>query len=207
MTTKNFEGKVRMEWFQVAEVLTLTFYVKERLDTDVVVTKTERSLDVTIRLDANGREYNYTANPLYGTLSDSAAEVSVRPMKVEVTVRKSTAHQWPSVEGEGQQEDVAVPPAGNLPTSASELVYPNSRGKNWNSIKIDEEDEKPQGEAALNQLFKQIYGDGTDEQRRAMVKSFVESGGTVLSTNWEDVGKKKVEVQPPKGMEAKKVDE
>ena len=31
-----------------------------------------------------------------------------------------------------------------------------------------------------------------------------ESGGTVLSTNWGEVGKDKVEVKPPDGMEYKK---
>ena len=32
----------------------------------------------------------------------------------------------------------------------------------------------------------------------------VESGGTVLSTNWKDIKEKKVEVKPPDGMEYKK---
>lgn len=32
----------------------------------------------------------------------------------------------------------------------------------------------------------------------------MESGGTVLSTNWSDVGKRKVEVNPPDDMEWKK---
>lgn len=32
----------------------------------------------------------------------------------------------------------------------------------------------------------------------------VESNGTVLSTNWKEVGKKKVEGSPPDGMEVKK---
>ena len=30
-----------------------------------------------------------------------------------------------------------------------------------------------------------------------------ESGGTVLSTNWKEIGGKKVEVKPPDGMEYK----
>jgi len=29
----------------------------------------------------------------------------------------------------------------------------------------------------------------------------VESGGTVLSTNWNDVAKAKIDVKPPDGME------
>ena len=36
-----------------------------------------------------------------------------------------------------------------------------------------------------------------------MNKSFQESGGTVLSTNWAEIGAKRTEVQPPTGMEAK----
>lgn len=31
----------------------------------------------------------------------------------------------------------------------------------------------------------------------------MESGGTVLSTNWSDVGKRKVEINPPDDMEWK----
>lgn len=36
-----------------------------------------------------------------------------------------------------------------------------------------------------------------------MNKSFQESGGTVLSTNWEDVKKDKVDIKPPDGCEFK----
>ncbi len=33
-----------------------------------------------------------------------------------------------------------------------------------------------------------------------------ESGGTVLSTNWKEIGEKKVDVKPPDGMEYKQWD-
>ncbi len=37
-----------------------------------------------------------------------------------------------------------------------------------------------------------------------MNKSFFESGGTVLSTNWKDISSKTTEVKPPDGVEFKK---
>lgn len=70
-------------------------------------------------------------------------------------------------------------------------------------MKADEAEEKPQDEAALNALFQKIYADADDDTKRAMVKSFVESNGTVLSTDWNKVGQKEVKTKPPSGMEFK----
>lgn len=58
----------------------------------------------------------------------------------------------------------------------------------------------------VNGFFKKLYSGASDEVRKAMIKSFTESGGTALSTNWADVSKGTVPVQPPDGMEAKKWD-
>lgn len=68
--------------------------------------------------------------------------------------------------------------------------------KNWDAI-IDEFEEEEKKDQGINDLFKQIYEAGSDEVRRAMNKSFQESGGTVLSTNWANVAEKKVEPKPP----------
>ncbi|CAI0546445.1 unnamed protein product [Linum tenue] len=89
-------------------------------------------------------------------------------------------------------------------------TYPSSKPKkvDWDKleaqVKKEEKDEKLDGDAALNKFFREIYKDADEDTRRAMQKSFVESSGTVLSTNWKDVGSKKIEGSAPDGMEMKK---
>lgn len=57
--------------------------------------------------------------------------------------------------------------------------YPSSSRKmiDWNKVEKDIEkeadEENPEGEAAVNALFQNIYGQGSDDVRRAMNKSFV----------------------------------
>ena len=57
--------------------------------------------------------------------------------------------------------------------------YPSSSHytRNWDKlvaeVNAEEKEEKPEGDAALNKLFQQIYHDGGDEVRKAMNKSFV----------------------------------
>ena len=56
----------------------------------------------------------------------------------------------------------------------------------------------------VNSFFQKLYSGADPDTRRAMMKSYSESNGTALSTNWEEVSKKTVETTPPTGMEAKK---
>lgn len=43
----------------------------------------------------------------------------------------------------------------------------------------------------MNDMFQKLYADATDDQRKAMIKSYQESNGTALSTDWSDVSKVK----------------
>jgi hypothetical protein len=47
---------------------------------------------------------------------------------------------------------------------------------------------------AVDGFFKKIYANADPDTQRAMMKSYVESNGTSLSTNWGEVSKGKVEV-------------
>lgn len=103
---------------------------------------------------------------------------------------------WPALERTASVlEPVAAPPAIHK--------------KNWDKLAKEvekQEEEETKGEEALQQLFQKIYTSADENTRRAMNKSFQESGGTVLSTNWQEVGSKKVEVKPPDGCEHKRFD-
>lgn len=68
---------------------------------------------------------------------------------------------------------------------------------------VDDMDDLDYGGDEANFFFKKLYAGADEDTKRAMMKSYVESNGTVLSTNWSEVGKGKVETSPPDGMEAK----
>lgn len=57
-------------------------------------------------------------------------------------------------------------------------------------------------------FFQEIFKNADEDKRRAMMKSFQSSSGTVLSTDWGDVSKKDYEGKdrpsPPKGQEWRK---
>lgn len=89
--------------------------------------------------------------------------------------------------------------------SAKETFIKPFTKKNWDAI-IDEFEKEEEKDKDVNELFKQIYQSGSEEVRRAMNKSFQESGGTVLSTNWDNVAKEKVQPKPPSSNDDNKED-
>jgi suppressor of G2 allele of SKP1 len=128
------------------------------------------------------------------------------------------------------QKDADTSPPAQLPrlfdsaTQNKPPAYPTSSkkgAKNWDAVAKDalkkEKKDAKDGESAtvddddmddegdpLQGFFKKLYKDASPDTRRAMMKSYVESNGTALSTDWEDVGKKTVPINPPDGIEAKK---
>ncbi|RAK80437.1 co-chaperone SGT1 [Aspergillus fijiensis CBS 313.89] len=111
--------------------------------------------------------------------------------------------------------------AGN-PNTASGPAYPTSSrhgAKDWDKLastltakapKDSQPDDKSVGDGdgddegndsdggdAVDSFFKKLYANADPDTRRAMMKSYIESQGTSLSTNWEEVRQGPVKVSPP----------
>ena len=81
---------------------------------------------------------------------------------------------------------------------------PKKRPANGKGNEEDDDDlDDLEGGDPVNGFFQQLYKGADPDTKRAMMKSYQESNGTALSTNWAEVKKGKVETSPPEGMEAK----
>ncbi|XP_050686893.1 protein SGT1 homolog isoform X1 [Eriocheir sinensis] len=198
--------KIKHDWYQTEAFVIVTVLVKNLKKEDVKVDFTEKTASVSAPLPS-GSEYSLELD-LCHPINPEQSGFRVVPSKVEIKMKKVDGIRWATLEGDGEPPFVKA----NLPETESDKVvaYPSSAPKkhDWDKleaqVKKEEEEEKLEGDAALNQLFQKIYGQGSEETRRAMNKSFMESGGTVLSTNWKEVAGQKVDVKPPDGMEWKK---
>ena len=116
---------------------------------------------------------------------------------VLATTTNNTAPAYPTSSKSGPKNWDKV--ANDLTKRPKKEVKEGEEDGTFDPSYIDEEDGDP-----TNSFFKMLYKGADDDTRRAMMKSYQESNGTALSTNWAEVGKGPVETSPPDGMEAKK---
>ncbi|KAJ7514262.1 hypothetical protein O6H91_23G035600 [Diphasiastrum complanatum] len=205
VSQQSVQPKFRHEWYQAQTHVVITIFAKGIKNDDVKIDFGEQMLSVIIQAH-DGEPYILQLR-LYGKVKASECSYKVLSTKIEVRLVKAELINWKGLEFDKRQDVqrhsgiIAVP----------QTRYPSSSKKastDWDKfeaeVKKEEKDEKLEGDAALNKLFREIYQNADEDTRRAMNKSFVESSGTVLSTNWKEVGTKHVEGSAPKGMEMRK---
>lgn len=187
----------RHDYYQTAEHVVLSVFVRHQTKEDVSVHVEGQVLCV--RAPALSDPFTLSLwAPVWPEV-----DVAVVPSKIEVTLRKrDRGEMWPSLVADGTRAAAPVPTA--MPSTAPR---PSSK---WDALDFADADDAPptgSGDAELNAFFQKLYADADPDTRRAMVKSFQESGGTALSTNWADVKDKTMSVRAPQGLEARRYEQ
>ncbi|KAJ7514261.1 hypothetical protein O6H91_23G035600 [Diphasiastrum complanatum] len=207
VSQQSVQPKFRHEWYQAQTHVVITIFAKGIKNDDVKIDFGEQMLSVIIQAH-DGEPYILQLR-LYGKVKASECSYKVLSTKIEVRLVKAELINWKGLEFDKRQD--VQRHSGIIEAAVPQTRYPSSSKKastDWDKfeaeVKKEEKDEKLEGDAALNKLFREIYQNADEDTRRAMNKSFVESSGTVLSTNWKEVGTKHVEGSAPKGMEMRK---
>ncbi|TFK57101.1 SGS-domain-containing protein [Heliocybe sulcata] len=160
------------------------------------------------KLSYKNGEKELVLEPLRSQIDPEASSYTVGKVKVEIRVAKIAQGRW------GQLTGDTPDPLASYATPASAPAAARKPQKNWEGITTAilgsepetslDQDPNAGGDTAVNSFFQKLYGDADEDTKRAMMKSYVESGGTTLSTNWDEVGKGKVDGKPPQGSEWKK---
>ncbi|KAK4224271.1 SGS domain-containing protein [Podospora fimiseda] len=219
--------KLRVDFYQTNQNVTVTLYAKEASKDDVQVHFFKNYVQISglprapaPYVKPGDREASSTFT-LGGEIVPSGSRFSITPRKIELVLQKANVGtKWGTwgteeiglITPEGQvAEQPHVSPTTTSPVASttspkptSAPAYPTSSRagpKDWE--KLGDDDDKDEKDD-INGFFKSLYKGATPEQQRAMMKSFIESNGTALSTDWSDVANRTVETVPPEGVVAKK---
>lgn len=181
---------IKHDWYQTESHVIIVILVKNIKNENIIINYSKFSLKVNIEVTPECN-YNLFLN-LSNSIVPNQCSFKVFPLKVEVKLRKSISSMWSTL------ETIQLKSSGPSNVKVKPSV-------DWDHFVQEEvEGNKEYNEDSANNFLQKIYGEGNDEIKKAMIKSFTESNGTVLSTNWKEVSKDKVNINPPDGMEWKK---
>ncbi|CCG81904.1 SGT1-like protein Git7 [Taphrina deformans PYCC 5710] len=183
---------IRHDWYETGDRVIITLYARGLAKDDCNICFEPRQISVTLLRLQEREPCIEVFAPLSGDILPEESFFKLMATKIEISARKVHPGKWSKL------LDNAGESSAGLQTTQL-----HRKDRNWDSF-ADYTDEEPvsDGDAALTNLFQTLYKDADEDTRKAMIKSYTESGGTSLSTDWNSVKQKKVEIQPPDGMQA-----
>ncbi|CAG8388463.1 unnamed protein product [Penicillium salamii] len=201
---------IRHDWFQTKEVITVTFYAKPFSFNDVEVVVKLLKDEASVALPIPGRDHYNMIMPLFAEINPDRSSYILKAHKLEVKLRKVIPILWKELLGDPKPGETRDVQARHFEFKNNHIV---DCPKDWNEVLTskrakekakEKNNEKSKANVTaddsdsdhgddVDAFFKKLYASADPETRRAMVKSFTESQGTSLSTNWKDVSKEKVE--------------
>lgn len=125
----------------------------------------------------------------------AAVMSSIQQPPTTSTAQPATAPSYPTSSRSGPKnwDKVAEDLTAKKPKKKTKDTEKKDKdGSDSEDAEEDDYDSDTGGDA-VDGFFKKLYAGADPDTRRAMMKSFTESNGTALSTNWSDVGSRTVE--------------
>ena len=181
---------IRFQYFQTAAQLTVEIY-----SPDAVITVS--SSTITLKEGDNEQIIHLAYDVIPNDL-----KIEKGKKKQSIILQKVEQELWPTLEKTKDQ-----PEHVHVPHPEPKHEYLGKAYHKWDRLETEDQEDKKEEGGDPNDFFKTLFKDAAPEAQKAMMKSYSESGGTVLSTNWDEVKGKKVDVRPPEGMIPKKFEQ
>lgn len=177
----------KMTWYQSGSHVNMDIYAKNVNQAESKVTFNEGHLSICLKRP-DGEDYVLNTS-LAEKIDPAQSSWNVSRVKVEVRMKKLNGGiTWKALDIGSRVASAAVE-ASTM--SKQRLNESKVRQQQWDSFAEKELKDYDEDDSSMA-LFRTIYKDADEDTKRAMLKSYTESGGQVLSTNWDDVKKKKV---------------
>ena len=169
------EFPLTFDTYQLTNSVGIEVYFRRKNVENPRVSGSEDSITLKVNVDGAEQEKVFFFTD---KIKPETVKMDVGKVKLEITAEKLKGEMWSQV----------------LTTEEkAKKLY-----EKWDHVVIKDDEEDEDKNQTTDEFIRKMFQGASPEQQRAMYKSFVESNGTVLSADWNDVGSRHVDPIPPK---------
>lgn len=155
-------------------------------------------VEISLRKQVPGQKWSaLESSPGDTKLADRRASTNSTPADTSGPVYPTSSRHGPK-NWDKVASDLSQKPKSKSKSSSKKEKREKKESEGSDSESSASVDSDYAGGDPVDGFFKKLYANADADTRRAMVKSYVESNGTSLSTNWSEVGKGKVQAHESK---------